>query len=170
MEQSYFEKQSARFTTAAITGKPTSNRVYLLEYAKKIVRSARTIGRASKLTGDALDTVVVAAWFYVIGIVDGTENHIERSLSAASIKLTAWGASRQLITDVLCCILATSRPMNPKTTMEMVFCDAVISAHPAYKIKTNRQHYFTQYGKEILSKRRISPSGILLYSNTASMQ
>lgn len=170
MEQSYFEKQSARFTTAAITGKPTSNRVYLLEYAKKIVRSARTIGRASKLTSDALDTVVVAAWFYVIGIVDGTENHIERSFSTASKNLTEWGASKQFTAQVLCCILATNRPMDPKTNMEMVFCDAVITAHQSYESKILRQQYFTQYGKEILVRRKINPSKMHLEYNTISIQ
>jgi len=156
-----------------------------LGHTKQVVRASRTIGRASKLTGEPLDTVTIAAWFHDLGHVDGVRHHEERSASIAAKMLATWGANSKIIEDVSRCVRATKLPQNPKDILSMILCDAVVSqlvspgdgiraswlrteqeASPDCKLEgqhvwyqrniefLNKHQYFTEYGKEILDRRK----------------
>jgi hypothetical protein len=156
-----------------------------LGHTKQVVRAAQVIGRASKLTGEPLNTVMIAAWFHDLGYVDGVRHHEERSASIAAKMLATWGGDSKIIEDVSRCVRATKLPQNPKDILSMILCDAVLSqltspgdgTHPTWlcseqeaspHCKLESQHvwyqrnieflnvhqYFTDYGKEILDRRK----------------
>ena len=189
-EQSYLLRQSAEFASATLVRICSSHMFRTLGHTKQVVRATRTIGRASKLTGEPLDTVMIAAWFHDLGYVDGVRHHEERSASIAAKMLATWGADSKIIEDVSRCVRATKLPQNPKDILSMILCDAVVSqlvspgdgmraswlcteqeASPDCKLESqhvwyqrnikflNMHRYFTEYGKEILDRRKkhISP-------------
>jgi predicted metal-dependent HD superfamily phosphohydrolase len=73
-------------------GRISSSHIFqTLGHTKQVVRAARTIGRASKVTGEPLTTVMIAAWFHDLGYVDGARPHEERSASIAAKMLATGG-------------------------------------------------------------------------------
>jgi predicted metal-dependent HD superfamily phosphohydrolase len=98
-----------------------------LEHTENVAKSAETIGRASGLSDEELDSVMIAAWLHDIGYSQGCEGHEQTSSDIALHLLKEWGASERKIADVQRTILATKMPQSPKDMMGMVLCDADLS-------------------------------------------
>jgi predicted metal-dependent HD superfamily phosphohydrolase len=179
-EKSHLLKQSGVFASATLARISSSCVFQTVVHTKQVVRAARIIGRASKLTDEPLNTVMIAAWFHNVGYVDGVESYEDRSASIAVKMLTTWGADGKIIGDVSRCVRATKLPQNPKDILSMVLCDAVVAQlvssqyemrregealpegkleqqqvwHPRNIEFLNVHRYFTEYGKEILDRRK----------------
>ena len=128
MEQQLYQlKRSSAFVSATLMPLSALYKFHSLEHTRGVVRAARIIGRASQLTAEQLDAVMIAAWFHDIGYVDGVDGHEERSASIAAKMLTVWVATGKKIADVSRSILATRFPQNPNDILGMVLCDADLS-------------------------------------------
>jgi len=97
------------------------------EHAKAVVGASKTIGTACRLSPEALEGVLLAAWFHDAGYVEGIEGHEEKSVAIATTFLRENGYPQKKIDRVAGCIRATQMPQDPKTLMEKVLCDADIS-------------------------------------------
>lgn len=95
-----------------------------LEHTQEVVRAAEKIGRASNLTTDQLETVLIAAWFHDTGYYKGMKGHEINSKEVAESFLREEGTSEKKIEEVSGCILATMIPQKPNNIMEEVLCDA----------------------------------------------
>lgn len=95
-----------------------------LKHTETVVRAAETIGRASHLSEDDLDTVLIAAWLHDVGYCAGVHEHESRSADTASKLLKEWGASEKKIAEVQRTIMATKMPQNPTDILGQVLCDA----------------------------------------------
>lgn len=111
---------------------PATYSFHNLEHTKCVVRAAKVIGRASQLSEEQLDIVLIAAWFHDVGYVDCPYGHEKHSASIAEKMLTYWGADKHKASDVSRTIVATTMPQCPTDIMGMVLCDADL-AHLASK-------------------------------------
>ena len=123
-ERSHLLKQSAGYVSSMLSGVTAPYTFHTLEHTKYVVSAAGIIGRASKLSAQQLDTVLIAAWFHDVGYADGAKGHEERSSSIAMKMLTTWGADVKMVTDVSRAILATRHPQHPADLPGKVLCDA----------------------------------------------
>lgn len=183
-ERSQLLKQSAVYVSAMLSRLTSHITFHTLEHTKHVVSSAGIIGRASKLSAQQLDTVLIAAWFHDVGYVNGAKDHEVRSSLIAMNMLATWGADINMITNVSRSILATRHPQHPTDLLGKVLCDADFSylASAQYELhflKLNKElaathgvqltdrvwhqrnieflkshHYFTEYGKDILDRRK----------------
>ncbi len=95
-----------------------------LEHTHEVVKAADEIGRASGLTDDQLETVLIAAWFHDTGYFKGKINHEKESKNIAEEFLRDQGINEKKVTEVGGCIIATKIPQRPTNLMEEVLCDA----------------------------------------------
>ena len=107
--------------------KPEWVKYHNFEHAKAVARASKTIGTACNLSAEALEVVMLAAWFHDAGYVEAIEGHEEKSVEIATSFLRGNGYPQEKIARVAGCIRATRMPQNPKTLMEQVLCDADIS-------------------------------------------
>jgi predicted metal-dependent HD superfamily phosphohydrolase len=179
-DQSYLIKQSAWFASATLPRISSSYGFHTFGHTKQVVRAARIIGRASKLTDESLNAVMIAAWFHNVGYADGVGSHEDRSAFIAVKMLKTWEAGSKIVEDVSRCIRAIKFPQDPKDILSMILCDAVVTqlASPQYEMRREEKtlserewenhrvchrrnielldshRYFTEYGKEILDRRK----------------
>ena len=182
--QSDLLQRSSQFVSAALLPLIDFYAFHNLEHTKGVVRAARAIARASKLTAGQLDVVIIAAWFHDVGYCHGARAHEERSATIARTMLGNWGANGKLIEEVCRAVLATKLPQNPHCIIDMVLCDADLAhlASNQYQLHASRlrtefeaqghevvteaawnqlniefmkrHRYFTDYGKTIMEGRK----------------
>src|SRR5688572_13597072 len=87
-----------------------------LTHTSAVAKAAEVIGRASHLSDDDLESVLIAAWLHDTGYKKDSDNHEEVAKETASKLLTEWGAPSKKIEQVKGLIQATSMPQNPKNT------------------------------------------------------
>ncbi len=95
-----------------------------LTHTEDVVKAALDIGSNSEFSAEEMETLEIAAWFHDLGYTRSTENHEELGAKMADEFLSELNFPRKKIEQVRGCILATTMPQNPKTTMEEVLCDA----------------------------------------------
>ncbi len=95
-----------------------------LEHTQEVVTASEEIGKASNLSDDELETVLIAAWFHDTGYYKGMKDHEANSRDVAKEFLKKEGAGKEKIEAVSGCIMATKIPQNPLNLMEEVLCDA----------------------------------------------
>jgi len=95
-----------------------------LDHTREVVDAVLEIGKASNLSDDEFETVVISAWLHDIGYMQDSNDHERRSAQTANQLLQDWGASTKKIEDVERTILATAMPQHPKDLMGQVLCDA----------------------------------------------
>jgi predicted metal-dependent HD superfamily phosphohydrolase len=95
-----------------------------LKHTQEVVKAAEEIGRATQLSDDQLENVVVAAWLHDTGYCQGYDQHEKKSAETAAELLLQWGASEAKIADIQRTILATTMPQNPQDILGEVLCDA----------------------------------------------
>jgi len=96
-------------------------------HTKEAVAAGKEIAEGMQVSGDELETVLLACWFHDIGLLHSPENHEKRSAGEAEKYLRKHGVKEEKIRDVKACILATRIPQNPTTLLEKIVCDADIS-------------------------------------------
>ncbi|MBN2231668.1 MAG: HD domain-containing protein [Deltaproteobacteria bacterium] len=80
-----------------------------------------------QVTGEDLETVLLACWFHDVGFLVASESHEERSVETARAFLGAQGVDGRKIDVVAACILATRMPQKPVGLLEEIICDADLS-------------------------------------------
>lgn len=95
-----------------------------LEHTQEVVKAAGEIGKASGLSDDQLETVLIAAWFHDTGYYRGKRDHEKESKIIADEFLRSQDINEKKIADVGGCIIATKIPQRPTNLMEEVLCDA----------------------------------------------
>ena len=95
-----------------------------LEHTQEVVKAAGEIGKASGLSDDQLETVLIAAWFHDTGYYRGKRDHEKESKIIAEEFLRSQDINEKKIADVGGCIIATKIPQRPTNLMEEVLCDA----------------------------------------------
>jgi predicted metal-dependent HD superfamily phosphohydrolase len=126
-ENTLIHKARAYVEALLKAAKPEWVTYHNFEHAQAVVRASRTIGAACRLSPEALEGVLLAAWFHDAGYVEAIEGHEEKSVEIATAFLRQNGYPQNKIDRVAGCIRATRMPQKPKTLMEKVLCDADIS-------------------------------------------
>lgn len=99
-----------------------------LAHTQYVADQSRLIGQNSRLNDEALNIVVVAAWFHDSGFVVRSNGHEEESQKIAEKFLVSKEAPDEFIQKVLFCIQATKVPQNPEDDLlAKVVCDADMS-------------------------------------------
>jgi predicted metal-dependent HD superfamily phosphohydrolase len=155
-----------------------------LDHTLSVVKAAKQIADDYQLSDKELFIVTAAAWFHDIGYLKGAEKHEEKGAKMAHVFLHKSGVNSESIQTITECILATTLPQNPKTTLEEIVCDADLShlgsddfwekSKLLRKEMENREarfiskdewrksttdflinhHYFTNYGESVLAKKK----------------
>lgn len=153
---------------------------HCIDHTIDVVQAVRLISSVEKISCKQLKILEVAAWFHDTGIINGYENHEERSIAIAKEYLTRHKFSKGFIKKVCQCIAATKLPQRPKDHLGRIICDADLFhlSEPNYWVKNEllrkevanckgmsisdeiwlvqnlsflRTHeYFTDYGKSVL--------------------
>jgi predicted metal-dependent HD superfamily phosphohydrolase len=95
-----------------------------MKHTQSVVDAVEEIGRASHLSEEEIETVLIAAWFHDTGYRKDYHNHEEVAVENATKLLTEWGAPIKKIQEVKGLIEATRMPQSPKNILEKVLCDA----------------------------------------------
>jgi predicted metal-dependent HD superfamily phosphohydrolase len=95
-----------------------------VQHSRDVAEASIEIGKATRLSDEELEIVVIAAWFHDTGYLQGMENHEVESKNIATDFLRTQGVDEKKIADVAGCIIATKMPQRPTNIMESVLCDA----------------------------------------------
>src|SRR6476619_7605864 len=90
-----------------------------LDHTLGVVKAAKQIADNYQLDDKGLFIVITAAWFHDIGYLKGAK--------MARVFLHKSGVDSETIQTITGCIIATTLPQNPKTTLEEIVCDADLS-------------------------------------------
>ena len=148
----------------------------------EVADAVREIGLQTYLSEEEMLIVQVSAWFHDCGYANTYIGHEDESKKLAMNFLKKFGSDENFIEAVLRCIESTKYPPQPASLLEKVMCDAdmyhLTKANYAKYSKAIRQEfetylglvytnqewqmknyqfltehqYFTDYGKEILSR------------------
>jgi predicted metal-dependent HD superfamily phosphohydrolase len=120
-------KNARSYAEGILKNLPEVYSYHNLEHTTTVVEAVGEIGRASNLSNDDLETVLVAAWLHDTGYRKDSNNHEKIAKENATKLLKEWGASDKKIEQVKGLIQATAMPQNPQNLMEQVLCDADLS-------------------------------------------
>ena len=95
-----------------------------LEHTLDVVHAVEEIAKASNLDEEALETVLLAAWFHDLGYASSVDEHEAKSVDLARNFLSNKGLAEKRIEQIAGCILATKMPQNPQNLLEEILCDA----------------------------------------------
>ncbi len=132
------------YVLALLQSKISSNHVYHdLDHTRNVAETTEIIGRASNLSNEELEIVIIAAWFHDLGYIEKVEGHEEISAKLAEEFLTKENYPIEKIEKIKKCILATKVPQNPQNILEQVICDADLS-HLGKKSFKHRNDLFRE--------------------------
>ena len=94
------------------------------EHTLEVVEASEEIGRASKLSREDLEVVLLAAWFHDTGHVELSAGHEEKSVEIAESFLREHLYPEPKIEAVSAAILATAVTARAKNLVQMVMRDA----------------------------------------------
>lgn len=150
----------------------------------EVVFAVIEIGANSELNTEEIEQVVISAWFHDTGYGNKYMGHEKESIKIAREFLISVRYEPSKVEKIIKCIEATHMPQNPKSTLEMIVCDADLyhlssndymfrnnSLRSEWKKVLNREysdeewykenllffkrhHYFTLYGQQVLEKRK----------------
>ncbi len=90
----------------------------------RVVNNAENIAREEGLVGDALEAVLLAAWFHDVGYIGGPDNHEERSAVYAAEFLSQNGYPQDKAACVAALVRITRMGAEPETLQEKIIRDA----------------------------------------------
>jgi predicted metal-dependent HD superfamily phosphohydrolase len=122
--ESELVRQSKQYAQEVLKNLPQEFTYHNLTHTEEVANAAEEIGKASGLSDDDLESVLIASWLHDIGYQKDCNNHEQSSKEAAAKQLSEWGASAIKIEQVKRLIDATRMPQQPKTLAEKVLCDA----------------------------------------------
>jgi predicted metal-dependent HD superfamily phosphohydrolase len=173
-------RKSESFARKTLSRFPEDFHYHDLRHTSNVVDAAYRIASKSEVPDDALENIIVAAWFHDLGYKKGMENHEVESVRIMKNTLSRWKVSKAKIEEIERLILATKMPHNPTDLYTRIMCDADLfhlcqpdfHAHsenlrkeincicskniqPAEWIRMNLEflkahNYFTEYGKRVL--------------------
>ncbi len=94
------------------------------EHTLEVVESSEEIGRASKLSKEELEMLLLAAWFHDTGHIEKSAGHEEKSVEIAEGFLRDHNYPPAKIEEVTSCIRATALSARAKNLMQMAMRDA----------------------------------------------
>jgi predicted metal-dependent HD superfamily phosphohydrolase len=95
-----------------------------LNHTLAVVKAAIQIANHYQLDDRDFFIVTTAAWFHDVGYFQGANNHEVKGAQMAQAFLHELGVDKETTQMISHCIIATTLPQNPKTTLEEVVCDA----------------------------------------------
>ncbi|WP_299061843.1 Pycsar system effector family protein [uncultured Polaribacter sp.] len=114
-----------KFVFSFLSKKIHSNYVYHnLAHTQRVVESAKEIATSLNVEANALENLVIAAWFHDVGYVEGSNNHEEKSVEIAANFLKEHNFDKDRIQKVSEIILATEMNYVPKNNLEEIIRDA----------------------------------------------
>lgn len=122
--ETHLISQARSYAEGILKNLPEAYTYHNLHHTSSVVKAVEEIGRASHLSDDDLETVLIAAWLHDTGYRKDSENHEAIAKEKAEKMLTEWGASSTKIEQVKALIQATRMPQNPQNLLEKVLCDA----------------------------------------------
>jgi predicted metal-dependent HD superfamily phosphohydrolase len=96
-------------------------------HTRETVIAGKEIAEGMQVSGDELETILLACWFHDLGLLYSRENHEEISAGKAEEFLRQQAVGEEKISAVTACIMATKMPQKPTTLLEKIVCDADIS-------------------------------------------
>lgn len=97
------------------------------DHALMVLDSVNLIAAKSDVTGDELFVLQIAALFHDVGIINGAENHEDRSQVIAQKYLKNEGFSEEITIKVNKCIAATKMGVKTDELLPMILQDADMS-------------------------------------------
>jgi len=132
------------YVLSLLQSRISSNHVYHdVDHTRNVAETTEIIGRASNLSDEELEIVIIAAWFHDLGYVEKVEGHEEISAKFAEEFLLKENYPIEKIEKVKKCILATKVPQNPQNILEQIICDADLS-HLGKKSFKHRNDLFRE--------------------------
>lgn len=95
-----------------------------LDHTKEVVAAVNDIGKHCDLTNEEFEAAITAAWLHDIGYREGSENHEENSVKAASGLFAKLNTPIGKISMINSAILSTRIPQHPRSMVDKVLCDA----------------------------------------------
>src|SRR5688572_22983814 len=117
-------KRARSYAEGILKNLPEVYTYHNLVHTSGVAKAVEEIGRASNLSDEELETVLVAAWLHDTGYRKHCNNHEAVAKETAAKLLHEWGAPQNKIEVVMGLIQATAMPQNPRNLMEQVLCDA----------------------------------------------
>src|SRR5918999_5951090 len=71
-----------------------------LAHTQDVVAAVEEIGTHIDLTGEELESAIVAAWLHDVGYLEGEGDHEEKAAEKARQLLSSWGASHKKILEI----------------------------------------------------------------------
>lgn len=155
-----------------------------IAHTEKVVQAAKILADKCFLTENEKHIVLIAAWFHDTGYFFDRQAHEKQSIAVATEFLKKTGAANEDIELVSQCIEATEKKALPETKLQKVIKDAdlyhlstdeffeqSLSLRKEWKAVNEEKmskeeflfdtfafmhahHYFTQYGRTILARRK----------------
>ena len=94
------------------------------EHTLDVVDSVNTIAKAENITGEAMEQLIIAAYFHDVGYLDGAKDHEKRSCTYAAEFLAQCNYSPAFIETIKNIIMATVMPQRPNSELQNIICDA----------------------------------------------
>ncbi len=95
-----------------------------LDHTKEVVEAAEIVGKELQFDEEAMEVILVAAWFHDTGYYEDHENHEILGVRKATDLLNELGVRLEFTERVAGCIKATRMPQTPQNIEEMALCDA----------------------------------------------
>lgn len=93
-------------------------------HTRQVHDAVMTIAPYEKIDEQHLKILGTAALFHDAGMLEGYDNHEERSASLAATTLPDFGYSEEEISEICSLILATRMPQSPMSHLQKILCDA----------------------------------------------
>lgn len=117
-------QKSKAYAEKILNNLPEVYTYHNMKHTESVAAAVEEIGRASNLSDEEIETILIAAWFHDTGYRKDANHHEEIAVENAVKLLKEWGASEKRVETVKGLIEATRMPQNPKNTLEKVLCDA----------------------------------------------
>jgi predicted metal-dependent HD superfamily phosphohydrolase len=117
-------RKSRVYAEEILKNLPKEYTYHNLAHTTQVAAAAEEIGKASNLSAEELESVIIAAWLHDTGYRENCNSHEEVSKQQATKLLNEWGAAPEKIEQVKKLIEATRMPQQPVTLAEQVLCDA----------------------------------------------
>jgi len=95
-----------------------------IHHTFEVVNYSKVIGQNSGLKDEQLEDLLLSAWFHDVGFVEAYKDHEQKSVFAAESFLSNLNLSKERLSRISNCILATKLEAKPNNLLEQIICDA----------------------------------------------
>ena len=92
-----------------------------LAHTQRVVEKTKELAKASSLSDNEQQLLIIAAWFHDTGFTKTIEGHEKESVKIATTFLASQQVSEDDINAISKLILATQMDYKPKTESELIF-------------------------------------------------